>query len=186
VTRDFDAVRSGHGALLAEFASPAAAARALRHLRARGYLWLETYAPFALEDEDAHAGSGWPPLGIAGLAAGGLGALAGYGVQWYASARSYALDIGGRPAHATTAFVPIVVETALLFAAAAILVAWLVALRLPRLWQPLFEIDGFERASVDRFWVALDLADPAAEAETATRELIALGPLRVLHVESGP
>src|SRR5438874_9717106 len=163
-------------ALMAEFATAAEAALALRHLRARGYQGLETYSPFPITDEDAEAKGGWRPLGVAAFAAGALGTLLGYAVQWYANARAYALNAGGRPAHALTAFVPATVETAMLFAALATLAAWLVGARLPRLWQPLFEVDGFERASVDRFWVAVDLADPAAPAERTARELVSLGP----------
>jgi hypothetical protein len=172
-------------ALLAEFSSADEAVRALEHLRARGYERLETYAPFPLTEEDAQATGGWRLLGILAFAAGAVGALVGYAVQWYVNARSYPLNIGGRPAHAVAAFVPATFETAVLFPALATLVTLLVALRLPRLWEPLFEIDGFERTSADRFWVAVDLGDATAQPELTTRELIALGPLRVVRVDTG-
>jgi hypothetical protein len=176
---------SGRGALLAEFATADEAGRALQQLRSRGYERLETYAPFPLTEEDAHAPGGWRALAIAVFAAGALGALAAYAVQWYVNARSYALDIGGRPAHAVPAFIPATFETAVLAAALGAFFGVLVVLRLPRLWQPLFEIDGFERASVDRFWVAVHLDDVTTEPDLATGELAALGPLRVLRLETG-
>ena len=172
------------GALLAEFASAGEAVRALRELRARGYERLESYAPFPLTDEDAHAPRGWRVLAVVTFAAGVLGAGLSYAVQWYTNARSYALDIGGRPAHAVPAFVPATFEGAVLCAVLAAVVGLLVALRLPRLWQPLLEIDRFERATVDRFWVAVDLGDASAQPEVVARELTAMHPLRVLRVEA--
>jgi hypothetical protein len=169
---------------MAEFASAADAARAVRHLRARGYERVETYTPFAITDEDAHAPRGWRMLAVAVFAAGAVGAVASYAVQWWANARSYPLNIGGRPAHAVPAFVPSTFEGAVLLAVIAAFVGVLVALRLPRLWQPLFEIDRFERSSGDRFWVAVDLDDASAQAELTVRELTSLRPLRVVHVEA--
>lgn len=175
---------SGRGALLAEFAGAAEAARALRHLRERGYARLETYSPFPITDEDAHAPAGWRALAVVVFAAGVVGALAGYAVQWYADARSYPLNIGGRPAHAVPAFVPATFEGAVLCAVLAAVVGLLVALRLPRLWHPLFEVDRFERSSADRFWVAVALDDASAQPELAARELTSLGPLRVVRLEA--
>ena len=77
-------------------------------------------------------------------------------------------------------------ESAVLCAAVAAFVGALVTLRLPRLWRPEFEIDGFERASIDRYWVAIALRDPRADPALTVRELEALGPLRVVRVEGEP
>jgi hypothetical protein len=70
--------------------------------------------------------------------------------------------------------------------ALAALVVWLVALRLPRLWQPLFELDRFERAAVDRFWVTVDLSDATVQPELTFDELRSMRPLRVLRAETTP
>ena len=174
---------AGPGAYLAEFASAAAMRGALAALREKGYTALETFAPFdvpGVEAPDAPRSR----LPVVAFGAGGFGAAASYAVQWYANVRSYPLDVGGRPAHAVPAFLVSTFEGAVLFAAVAVFLGVLVVLRLPRLWQPVFEVDGFERTSVDRYWVAVALSDPRADPGLTARELEALRPLRIVRLEA--
>ncbi len=160
-----------------EFASADEAVAALPVLKSLGYLNLETYAPFPLTDPGAHAPRGSLPVAIM-AAAGGLAALAAaYVVQWWANVASYPLNIGGRPAHAAPAFVPATFETICLLATLGAFVGFLLAERLPRLWQPLFEIEGFERAVVDRFWIVIDGTTPV---DRITADVMPLHPLRIV------
>lgn len=165
-----------------EFDRPEEATRAVTTLKSLGYLDIETYAPFPLTDDDAQAPRGSLPLGMMAFG-GGVAALAvAYLIQWYANVASYPLNIGGRPAHAAPAFVPAVFETVCLAATVAVFVGFLAIHRLPRLWQPIFEIEGFERASVDRFWVVLDLGT-SAMLDRVRGDLVPLHPLRVVVSE---
>jgi hypothetical protein len=175
---------SMQGALFAEFANPAEAARASTALRARGYGLVDTYSPFPISHEDSEAPTGWLPLSGIALAFGIAGALAGYLVQWYTNAQSYALNIGGRPANAPLAFVIPAFEATLLLAVIATFVGVLIVLRLPRLWRPEFEIEQFDRATSDRFWVAVPLGSGGGDLDRTRRELEAMRPLRVLQVRS--
>jgi hypothetical protein len=170
--------------VLAEFATPEAAMHALAAVKSLGYLDVETHAPFPLTTGDAHAPGGSFPLAL--LAAGGglTGVAAGYVVQWWANVASFPLNIGGRPVHAAAAFVPATFETICLLATGGIFVGFLLLERLPRLWQPEFEIDGFERCSIDRFWVAIDASK--VTLEQVRRDLIPLNPLRVVVSEDEP
>ncbi len=59
------------------------------------------------------------------------------------------------------AFIPITFEMMVLSAALTGFVVLLVLARLPELWHPVFDVPGFERASIDRFWVGIDARDPA-------------------------
>jgi len=90
------------------------------------------------------------------------------------------LDIGGRPLHSAPAFIPITFEMTVLCAAATALLSALVLGGLPRLWHPVFEVDGFERATIDRFWLAVDPGDPAIDRARDTAALEAAGALRVV------
>jgi len=170
------------GAYLAEFATADELRDALRALRAKGYTRLESYSPYPIPDA-APPGLRRSRLPLVVFAAGVAGAVVSYAVQWYANAYSYPLDIGGRPAHAVPAFLVPTFEGTILAAALAAFVGVLVALRLPRLWKPVFEIDGFERATIDRFWLAVDDRDRRGSEELTPRELSALGPLRVVRLE---
>jgi hypothetical protein len=113
---------------------------------------------------------------------GVLGAILGYGIQWYADVFDYPQPIGGRPIHAVPAFVPATFEATVLGAALVAFVGVLVALRLPELWHPVFDIEGFERASLDRYWAGVDATDPRFERDRVERLLQALEPLRVVPV----
>jgi hypothetical protein len=115
--------------------------------------------------------------------AGLLGGIASYAIQWYANAYAYPLNIGGRPAHAVPAFLIPTFEGTVLCAALAAFIGFFVIARLPRPWHPVFEIDGFERATIDRYWLAVDAADRRSAPDLTIRELGELSPLRIVRLE---
>lgn len=166
--------------VLLEFASADGALQAVRTLTAVGYLDIETHAPFPLTADDAHARRGAVPIAAAAFVAGVVAMAAAYFIQWYANVWSYPIDIGGRPVHAGPAFVPTVFETVCLVATLAAFAGFLSLERLPRLWQPLFDVDGFERAAVDRFWLELATDDTVESIDRLTRDVMPLEPLRIV------
>jgi hypothetical protein len=169
--------------VLIEFDAAAAALRALTDLKALGYLDIESYAPFPLTDEEAHAPRGSFPLAALAFAGGLCALAAAYLIQWYANVESYPLNIGGRPAYAAIAFIPTCFESICLVATVAVFAGFLFCERLPRLWQPVFEIDEFERVTVDRFWVVLDVRGSPAVLDRVTADVVPLGPRRIIVSE---
>jgi len=108
---------------------------------------------------------------------GGLvGAIVGYTIQWYVDAIDYPLNIGGRPNNAVPSFIFVTFETLVLCSAFAIFFGLFFVLGLPRYYHPLWEIEGFERASIDRFWVVVDGGE-------APDPFNGLEPLRVVDLE---
>jgi hypothetical protein len=95
------------------------------------------------------------------------------------NAVDYPLDVGARPPHAAPAFVPITFEMTVLAAAFAAFFGLLWLLGLPALWHPVFEGAGFERASVDGFWLGIDARDPIFSREQVTADLERVGALSV-------
>ena len=171
--------------LLAEFDTPEALLAAARHVRAR-YRLVDAYTPYPVKGlEEALAlrrsGLNW----VAG-AAGTFGAGFAFWLQWLTNKRLLPLIIGGRPAFAIPAFVIIAFETMVLFASVTGFVALFWACRLPRLAHPLFDVEGFESASVDRFWLGISADDPAFDPERTDEELQQLGALRVELARSRP
>jgi hypothetical protein len=106
-----------------------------------------------------------------------LGGGVGYLVQWWCNARAFPINVGGRPLHSVPAFIPITFESAVLAASLTGFFSMLALSELPRLNHPLFEVEGFDRASVDRFFIGVDQADPRFD-ERVREELTALGALR--------
>ena len=90
-----------------------------------------------------------------------------------------ALDVGGRPLHSAPAFIPITFESAVLSASLFALLALLALCRLPELHSPLFDADGFERASRDTFWLGIDERDRSFNEVQVERDLHDVGALHV-------
>ncbi|HTM04322.1 MAG TPA: DUF3341 domain-containing protein [Vicinamibacterales bacterium] len=166
--------------VLLEFATAEGAVHAVRTLTAVGYLDIETHAPFPLTEDEARGRGGSFPIAPLALGAGVVAMAAAYFIQWYANVWSYPIDTGGRPLHAGPAFVPTVFETIGLIATLAAFFGFLLLERLPRLWQPLFDVDGFERSAVDRFWLELETDDTVEAVDRVTRDAMPLEPLRIV------
>ncbi|KYF85453.1 hypothetical protein BE20_35995 [Sorangium cellulosum] len=165
--------------LLAEFETPEAMLRAIAELRSRGYRRLDAFTPYPVHGLDEALGLRRSPLNWIVLPFALAGAAGGYLVQWHNNAYDYPLNVGGRPGHAPPAFVPITFEMTVLAAALAGFVVMLVLTRLPELWSPIFDVPGFERATIDRFWIGIDARDPALISPLAERDLTDLGALAV-------
>ncbi|MFS2020297.1 DUF3341 domain-containing protein [Massilia sp. CT11-108] len=168
--------------LLAEFPSADALCAAARHARANGYTRVEAYSPFAIEglDDIVGADKGWiAPLTLLGGILGGAGT---YFLQWYAAVVDYPIDIGGRPLHSWPAFIPATFEITILGAAVAAVLAMLVLNGLPRLYHPLFEVEEFELASRNRFFLCLPARDPVFAPGPARDLLEELHPLLLREV----
>jgi hypothetical protein len=181
-------------AMMAEFASGPALLGGVRALQACGVSRFDAFTPYEVAGLQELFGVsrsrlGWIAL-VIGLAAGG----GAYLLQWWINVIDYPLNIGGRPHHAAPAFIPITFEMTVLFTSAAALVSALVLGGLPRLWHPVFEIAGFERATIDRFWLAVEAGDPAIDhmggpTGAASRVAAALegaGALRVVWLGTLP
>jgi hypothetical protein len=169
--------------LMAEFGTADAMLAALDRLRAEGYVHLRTFSPFDLPEADRKLRPRRSRLPWYVFGGGVVGAVVSYWIQWYANVRDYPLDVGGRPAHAVPAFILATFEGAVLLAALAAFVGLLAILRLPRLWHPTFAIRGFDRATVDRFWIGVDGVQSDVDAQHGQRVLEASGALRVLRTE---
>jgi hypothetical protein len=160
---------------MAEFASAEPLVRAHDRLRAIGYTRLRSWTPYpvrALVKGPPDSVVPWVMLG-----AGLFGAGFGYLLQWWCNGYDYPIDVGGRPLNSAPAFIPISFESGVLAASLTGFFTMLVFCGLPRLWHPVFEVEGFERASVDRFWIGVDARDPLY-SETVRHELMRLGALR--------
>src|SRR6266511_842183 len=164
---------------VAEFATPAHVRAAVQTLRSKKYKRLDVYGPYPIEGIQADLGLGrsWLTWIVFPLAFGGAGL--GYWIQWYVNGVNYPLNVGGRPSRAWPMFIPIAFETAVLMSGVGAFVLFFALSRLPRLWQPIFDVEGFESASKDRFWVAIDERDLSANPEHEMQLLVRLGGTQV-------
>lgn len=172
-------MREPRSGVLAEFCSQDALLSAIDGLLAARVRRIETFTPVACPEVDARLGRGPSRVPVAMLVGGLVGAGGAYGLQWLITAYLYRVHVGGRPPHFPLAYVPITFEMGVLLAAITGFIGVIAAGRLLRLWSPLFEVTGFESATNDRYWLAVDRCDPAYDPEQAALLLRAHGARQV-------
>jgi hypothetical protein len=171
---------TGKIALAAELGSGDELKRSIAILRELGLSRFDAFTPYEVEGLQELLGvprSRLPWIVLASALAGGGGA---YLLEWWINVVSYPLNIGGRPLHSAPAFLPIAFEMAVLFGSIAALIAALVLGGLPSLWHPMFEVEGFDSATDDKFWIAVGADDAALDRDAATAALEAAGATRVV------
>ncbi|HWB51489.1 MAG TPA: quinol:electron acceptor oxidoreductase subunit ActD [Stellaceae bacterium] len=149
------------GFLLAEYHTTHETLAAAAKAAEAGMPAIDVLSPNALEGIAAHLAPRPPkaPIGWVMVIAGGLGALLGYGMQWYSAVIDYPINSGGRGLNSWPAFLLVPYETAILSAAVVGLLGWLWLCGLPRPHHALFAAAVVERASQDRFLLVFNARD---------------------------
>jgi hypothetical protein len=172
--------------MLAEFETPEALARAARRLVEIGVRRIDAYSPYPLAEIDRALRIPRSTIPRWVLPAGTAGALLGFGVQWWCNGWDYPLNVGARPLLSAPAFIPITFETTVLLASITAFVVFFVKARLPEPSHPLFEVPGFESATVDRFWLSIETSDPFYDPTSTKKTLEEHGAVRVVVKEGVP
>jgi hypothetical protein len=169
--------------IFGEFTDPDHMRTALDVLCKEPQLDLETYTSFDFPENDTSLGLRRSRIGWIALAGGLVGLIVSYGIQWWANVHSYPMNIGGRPVHAAPAFLLSTFEGTVLGAAFAVFFGLLVILRFPKLWAPEDEIPGFERATIDRFWLSARAPEHTHTQANTTQVMQQAGAIRIVHLE---
>jgi hypothetical protein len=117
------------------------------------------------------------------LLGGILGALTGYGLQYYTAVIAYPLNVAGKPLHSWPAFIPVTFEMAILFAAGTAVLGMLALNGLPRPHHPIFNVEDFKLATTDKFFICIEAKDPRFDPVETRRFLEGLDPVKVSEVE---
>ena len=157
--------------LLAEFDSAEALLHAAHRVQAAGFTRTDAYSPFPIHGLAEAIGFHEHKIPKFVLGAGITGALAGYGLEYWASTIAYPMNIGGRPYFAWVSFIPPAFETTILFAAFTAALSMIALNGLPQPYHPVFNAPRFGLASQDKFFLAIEAADPKFNLE-ATRALL--------------
>lgn len=168
--------------LLARFGSVEALMNAVEAVRAAGYSRLDAFTPFPVAGLAAALGFKERRLPWIALAGGLAGAAGGFLMTYGLNAWDYPINVGGRPLNAWPAFAVPAFEMTVLFAAFALVLGLLILNRLPRLNHPVFGVPGFERATVDRFFLLVKSDDPLFDAVRTRDHLRRAGAVAVDEV----
>jgi Protein of unknown function (DUF3341) len=173
-------VEVGVYGLMVEFEEPEQLLAAAKKVSEAGYKNVDAYSPFAVHGVDEALGATtvlpWLIFG------GGLtGGLTGFGMQTLANFH-YQINIDGKPLVSWPSFLPITFELTVLFASATAVFGMLLLNGLPRPYNPVFNVAGFERASQDRFFLCIEAKDPQFDLDQTSRFLEGLEPKSITEV----
>ena len=170
--------------LLAEFETAGALLDALRRTKSEGYVEIDAFTPYPVhavcEEISDHKKSKVSKIVGAGAF---LGLMTAMGLQYWISTTAYPLNIGGRPLNSWPAFIPVAFELTVLFASFAALGGMLFLNRLPRPHHPLFAVERFERATVDRCFLLVQSRDEKFDPRETRTFLEGLDPDEVMDVD---
>jgi hypothetical protein len=144
--------------VLAEFASPDALLDGTRKMREKGWKSLDTHTPYPVHGIEEALGLGRPMIPKIVLGGAIAGAVIAYSMMVFMNAIDFPINIGNRPPHSPPAFVPITFELAVLLGGCSSFFGVLLALcKFPTPYHPLFESDNFRRASIDGFFLSVEV-----------------------------
>jgi hypothetical protein len=134
--------------LVAFFTDGQRALEAAEKLTRDGFAVEEVFGPYPLHEADSALGRRRSRLPWITLVAGTFGALSALGFQFYTAVIDWPMNVGGKPANSTLAFIPITFELTVLCAGLATAGVFLAVSRLvPRLrpprWLPGVTYDRF-------------------------------------------
>ena len=171
--------------LMAEFTRPENILKAAQAAYQAGYRAMDAYTPYPVEGLDEAIGLKNPsPVAYVVFIGGLLGGVGGFFMQYFATVIDYPLNIGGRPFNSWPAYIPITFELTVLLAAFAALIGMLIMNRLPEPYHPVFNAPEFERATIDRFFLAIEARDPQFDLEKTRNFMQSLGAERVDEIEA--
>ena len=169
--------------VVAEFETPEELVAASRAARDAGYKKLDAFTPMPVEGLSEAIGYRNKQMPFLMLVGGFSGGTACIIMEWFANTQSYPLNIGGKPYFSWPMFIVPTFEMTVLFCALTGVFGMLALNGLPQPYHSIFNTPGFERASSDRFFLAIENDGAAFDAQSVGNFLRGLNPERVTLVE---
>ncbi len=169
--------------LMAEFDSAQQLLDAAHKVREAGYTRTDAYSPFPIHGVAEALGMKEHKVPKFVLAGGITGLIAGWSLEYWTSVIAYPMNIGGRPFNSWVSFIPPAFETTILFAAGAAVISMIVLNGLPMPYHPVFNAKRFHLASQDKFFLAIEAADPRFREEDTRAFLASLQAREVVTVD---
>jgi hypothetical protein len=168
---------------MAEFETPEALIAASERAHAEGYRRIDAYSPFPIEGLAEAIGFHKNMLPLIVLIGGVVGCAGGFFLQYWVHVIDYPLNIGGRPLNSWPLFIPVTFELTVLVAALAAVLGLLALNGLPMPYHPVFNVERFELATRNRFFLCIEASDANFDVAATRRFLESMNPNGVYEVE---
>lgn len=170
---------SGLYAVVGEFENPERLTQAAEEAKLAGYKVMDAYSPFPIHGLSDAIGFRDTKIPWTVIIFGLIGLTCGYSLQFYTSVIDYPMNVGGKPMNSIPAFIPVSYECTILFSALSAAIGMFVYNKLPMPYHPIFNAKNFERASQDRFFLAIEAKDPNFDPEAIEKLMRSNGALEV-------
>ncbi|HWD41361.1 MAG TPA: DUF3341 domain-containing protein [Fimbriimonas sp.] len=184
MSHGYGASEEGPYGLVAEFTSPEALMDAAEAAREAGYKKMDAYSPFPIHGLSEAIGFSDKKVPWTVFFCGLCGCFIGYSLEWYTAVIDYPLNVGGKPLNSLPAFIPPAYECTILLASFGAFFGMLAYNGLPKPYHSIFNTPGFQRASQDRFFLAIEVKDPKYDAVKTRTFMEGLSPINVSEVEA--
>jgi hypothetical protein len=169
---------------MAEFDSASDLVAAADRTREAGYKKIDAYSPFPVEGLAEAVGFHRDLVPLITLIGGIIGGTTGFLMQYWMSAVSYPINVGGKPYNSWPAFIVITFEMTILFAAISAVLGMLALNGLPMPYHPVFNVPRFAFATKDRFFLIVFASDRKYDPAATRHFLEGLGPRAISEVPS--
>ncbi len=181
-------------ALIAEFETPGEVLKAAEKVREAGYRWWDCCTPFPVHGMDGAMGIKPTILPVMVFFAGLAGLISAFVLQAFTNSTGmsiwalvwvtgYPYLISGKPLLSIPAFIPVMFELTILFAALTCVFGMFGMNGLPRLHHPLLANDRSRRVTDDRFYIVIEARDPKFFRSRTEAFLGSIGAVAVEEVQ---
>jgi hypothetical protein len=168
--------------VLGRFADSDGLLVATTKMREKGHKKIDTHTPYPVHGIETALGLGRPKIPIIVLLGAIAGACIAYSMIYYMNAYDFPINVANRPPHSPPTMIPITFELAVLLGGSSAFFGLFALLRLPEPYHPVFEAESFRRASIDSFFLSIEVSDETNPSEVAA-ELRGFGSTDVQIVE---
>jgi len=176
--------RSAIHGMMAEFNTAEALVAAVRKTRSDGWLKMDCYTPYAVEEVSVAMGPMRSPLPLLAVLGAAVGLVLMVALEYETTVWAYPMNIGGRPLNSWPAFAVPAFEAMILAAGVAVFVGLLVVNRLPEYYHPVFNLHEFRiGAKSESFYLCLEACDERFELASTRAYLEQFNPASIEEVE---
>jgi hypothetical protein len=168
--------------VLGEFADSDAMLVATRKMREKGHKKLDTHSPYPVHGIEEALGLGRAKIPTIVLLGAITGACVAYAMIYFMNVVDFPINVANRPPHSPPANIPITFELAVLLGGTSSFFGLMGLMRLPEPYHPVFEAESFRRASIDGFFVSIEVPKGQNPADVAA-QLGEFGPTEVQVIE---
>jgi hypothetical protein len=168
--------------VLGEFADSDAMLVATRKMREKGHKKLDTHSPYPVHGIEEALGLGRAKIPTIVLLGAITGACVAYAMIYFMNVVDFPINVANRPPHSPPANIPITFELAVLLGGSSAFFGLMGLMGLPLPYHPVFEAESFRRASIDGFFVSIEVPKGQNPADVAA-QLGEFGPTEVQVIE---